>query len=158
MTNVRKLIDKIFDVGVLLKALFGFFEILGGILITVSGGRIINNFLIDMAMDEIARDPNDFLATHFINWSVGIYSDARFFAIFYLLIHGAINIFLAAALLRNKIWAYPWAVAGFGAFIFYQLYKYIHTHSSLILFLTIFDIFIVLVIYLEYKRKIRKTA
>lgn len=154
--RLKKIIDKLFYIGVLLKSLFGFFEILAGIFIAVSGEKLLNNFLLDMAMNEIAHDPNDFIATHFIYWSVDLYLGAKFFAIIYLIAHGVINIFLAVALMKNKIWAFPWAMAGFGAFIIYQLYKYIHTHSSMLLALILFDIFFVIVILLEYKKQKRK--
>ncbi|MCX6721732.1 MAG: DUF2127 domain-containing protein [Candidatus Staskawiczbacteria bacterium] len=155
-TSIKKIIEKIFEIGILIKSFFGFFEILTGIFIAVSGEMLIDNFLINMAMDEIARDPNDFIATHFIYMAVGIYSGAKIFAILYLIIHGVINISLAVALVKNKIWAYPWAIAGFGVFIIYQFYKYFHTHSMVLLVLTVFDIFFVFIIFLEYRRLNKK--
>lgn len=151
--RVRSLIDKVFDVGVLLKAVFGFFEILGGILLAVSGKLVLNNFIIDLAQQEIADDPNDLIANFLINSANSFYYDAHLFAIIYLIAHGVINIFLAASLLKNKIWAFPWAIILFGAFIVYQLYRFLHTYSLALLFLTLFDIFIVLIIWLEWNRK-----
>lgn len=158
MKNIfsRKLIDKIFDVGVLLKAIFGFFEILTGILLAVSGKLVINNFIIGLAQQEIADDPNDLIANFLINSANNFYYNAHLFAIIYLAAHGAINIFLAAALFKNKIWAYPFAIGGFGIFIIYQLYRYFHTYSLLLLSLTLFDIFIVFIIWLEYNNKRKK--
>ncbi len=152
----KKLIDKIFEIGILIKSLFGFFEILGGIFIAVAGEKLLDNFLIDMAMNEISHDPNDFIATHFIYWSTDLYLGAKFFAIFYLVFHGIVNIALAIALFKNKLWAYPLAMAGFGGFILYQVYRYFHTYSLTLLILTLFDVFIVLIILLEYRRKVKR--
>ena len=151
--KIRELIDKIFDVGILLKAVFGVFEVLSGILLAISGSLVINNFIIDLAQQEISEDPNDLIANFLINTSNNFYYNAHIFAIVYLIAHGVINIFLTVSLLKNKIWAYPWAIILFGAFIVYQLYRFFHTFSLPLLFLTLFDIFIVLVIWLEWNRK-----
>lgn len=149
----KKTIDKIFHIGILLKALFGFFEILAGIFVAVSGQKMIDNFLIDIALNEIARDPDDFLARRFVFFAVSLYSDAKLFAIAYLVLHGVINIFLAVALIKNKLWAFPAAITAFCAFIAYQLYKYLHTHSLLTILLTLFDLLVVIVIWLEYRKQ-----
>ena len=153
----KKIIDKIFEIGVLIKALFGFFEIMAGIFVAIAGQKLIDNFLINMAMDEISREPDDFLARHFIIWSTDLYLGPKFFAVAYLLFHGAVNIFLLVALMKSKARAYHWAMVGFSFFIIYQIYRYFYTHSLTLLALTIFDIFFVFIIFLEYK-KIRKKA
>jgi uncharacterized membrane protein len=151
--KLRKLIHELFDLGILIKAFFGFFEILGGVLLAVSGQLVINNFIINLAQQEIADDPNDLIANFLINSANNFYYNAHLFAIIYLVLHGAINIFLAVALFKNKIWAYSWAIAGFSVFIIYQVYRYFHTHSFTFLLLTLFDVFIVFIIWLEYNRK-----
>lgn len=155
--SLKKLIDKIFEIGVLIKAFLGFFEILGGILVAVSGQKLIDNFLIDIALDEIARDPNDFIATRFIYWSVDVYSGAKIFAVFYLILHGVINIVLAVSLAKGKVKIYPAIILTLFIFIFYQLYKYMHSLSLTLLMLILFDLFFVAIILLEYKKKKRNS-
>ncbi len=145
-------IHKIFEVGLLLKAFFGIFEILSGVLIMVTGHKIIDNFVIFLTQQEIAEDPSDFLANSIIKLSNNFSQGSQFFAVFYLLFHGIINVFLIAAMLKNKLWAYPSAIALFSAFIAYQLYRYFHTFSLFLLSLIIFDIFVVVIIWLEYGR------
>lgn len=145
-----------FDIGVLLKALFGFFEISAGVLLAVSGKLVLNNFIISLAQQEIADDHDDLIANFLINSANSFYYDAHLFAIIYLIVHGVVNMFLAISLLKNKIWAYPWAIGCFGGFMVYQVYRYFHTYSPMLLILTLFDAFIVSVIWLEYKRKLAK--
>ena len=158
MKNIfgRKLIDKIFEVVILVKSFFGFFEVLAGIVFAVSGKLIINNFIIELAQQEILEDPNDIIANYLINSLRDFSAGSYLFAVMYLILHGAANIFLAMALLKNKIWAYHWAMVGFTLFIIYQVYRYFHTHSLLLLFLTLFDVFIVIIIILEYRKKKHK--
>lgn len=147
-----KIIDKIFEIGILIKTFFGFFEILGGIILGISGKLIMNNFIIDLAQQEIAEDPHDLIANSLIKMAQNLSSDSHIFAILYLVLHGVINIFLAVGLLKNKIWAYPWAMSFYGIFMIYQVYRYLHTYSILLLILTLFDAFVVSAIWLEYKK------
>lgn len=154
--SIKKLIDKTFEIGILIKSFFGIFEILAGILFAISDRFIMNNFIILMAQQEIAGDPNDLIANFLIKSANSIANASQVFAVIYLIFHGVVNIFLAVALLKNKIWAYPFAIAGFGAFIIYQVYKYFHTLSPMLLILILFDVFIVFIVLLEYRKKKRK--
>lgn len=149
----KRLIDRTFEISVLLKAFFGFFEILGGIFFAISDRLILNNFLISMAQKEISEDPNDIIANFVIKSANNLANGTQVFAVVYLIFHGVVNIFLAAALLKNKIWAYPWAMFLFSMFVIYQVYRYFHTYSFELLFLMLFDVFIIFIIWLEYKRK-----
>jgi len=159
MRNIfdKKVIDEIFDVGILLKFLHGFFELLTGIFLVTPGRIVADNLVIAITRAEIAEDPSDLIANYLIHVTGNVAGGVNFFVVFYLLLHGIVNTALAFALLKNKMWAYPWAIAIFGLFIVYQIYRYLHTYSLLLLFLTIFDIFIVAVIWLEYNNKKKKS-
>lgn len=156
--KIGKIIDKIFEISVLIKAVFGFFEILGGILLSFSKKTITNNFIIRLAQAEIADDPNDkdIIANYLVKTAKNLSQDSRIFAVAYLFFHGAVNIFLAVSLSRGKIRAYPVITGFLCIFIIYQMYKYFHTFSSSLLALTLFDIFFISVIWLEYRRKVKK--
>ncbi len=154
----NKLIDETFDVGVLLKFLHGFFEIVGGLFLATPGRQITDNFIVALTRGEISEDPKDLIANYLIKLGDQVSGNVNFFAVFYLLLHGLINAGLAIALLKNKLWAYPLALSTFLIFIVYQIYRYIYTHSLLLLLLTLFDAFLVVVVYLEYKKKINKNA
>ena len=151
-----KLVDKIFDIGILTKFFFGFFEVLAGIVFAVSGRLIVNNIIVALTQQEISEDPGDSIANYLVKLANSFNPGTHIFAVIYLIFHGSVNIFLATSLAKNKIWAFPWAIAGFGLFIFYQTYRYYHTHSLLLLLLTLFDIFVVLIILIEYGRKFKK--
>ena len=151
--SFKKLIDKAFEIGILIKSLFGIFEILAGAVFAISGKLIINNIIIAFTEQEIINDPGDVISNYLVSALHSFSAGSYLFTVIYLIFHGIINLFLGISLLKNKIWAYPWAVAGFGAFIIYQTYRYFHTYSPMLLILTIFDIFVVLIILLEYKRK-----
>ena len=154
--KLSKLIDKIFEIGVLIKSLFGFFEILVGMVFAVSGRLITDNFLVNLAQQEIIEDPNDIFANFVVKSVNDLTAGTYLFAVVYLIFHGLVNLFLAMALLKNKIWVYPWSIVAFSSFIAYQIYRYFHTHSFMLLFLIAFDVFFVSLIFIEYNKAKKK--
>jgi uncharacterized membrane protein len=153
---IRKIIDETFEVGVLLKLIFGFLETVAGIILAFSGKLMINNFIINLAQQEVSEDPKDIFVNYLLKVSSNFFSDVHMFAIVYLIFHGVVNIFLGYFLLKEKIWAYPTAICLFFPFLVYQVYRYFHTHSLLLIFLSIFDACVMWVIYLEYQKKLAR--
>ena len=148
------LLDKIFDVGILVKAIFGFFEILSGIFLVFSGGKIINSFITYITQSEISDDPHDFFANILIKSGNNLAAGSHIFAIVYLIVHGIINLLLVVAVAKGNKKIYPFAILVFGIFIVYQSYRYFYSFSPVLLLLIVFDIFFVYVIYLEYRKNI----
>lgn len=153
---IRNLIDETFEVGVLLKLIFGFLETTAGTVLAFSGKLMINNFIINLAQQEVSEDPKDIFVNYLLKVSSNFFSDVHAFAIVYLIFHGVVNIFLGYFLLKEKIWAYPAAISLFFPFLIYQVYRYFHTHSLLLIFLSIFDAFVMWIIFLEYQKKLEK--
>ncbi len=103
--------------------------------------------------------------------SVGLYllshlhhhSSMRAFIGVYLLFQGILNAFLAYNLFRNRLWAYQVTLGFTGLFVLYQIYRFSHTHSLLLLGLTLFDIVFMVLTWHEYQyqstnRNVEKTA
>jgi uncharacterized membrane protein len=63
-----------------------------------------------------------------------------------------VKIGLVAALMLKLKWAYPAAIAAFTIFLGYQMYRYSHTHSPELLVLSVLDILVIILTWLEYKR------
>ena len=61
------------------------------------------------------------------------------------------KVFLVVGLLRNKLWAYPASLVVLSLFIVYQLYRYSYTHGIGLIILTIFDVFVIAMIWHEYR-------
>jgi uncharacterized membrane protein len=74
--------------------------------------------------------------------------------------HGVVKIVLVAALLRNKLWSYPWMIAFLLAFIGYQLYRITFAPSIGLVGLTVFDAVVTWLTWREYQRQqsIRRRA
>jgi len=148
----RKIIDKIFEIAILIKSFAGLFEVLAGVAIALGGKLVINNIIIEFAQQEVAEDPGDIFANFLIKATSDFTAGSYLFAVIYLLFHGAVNLLLVLALMKNKAWGYHWAIVGFSSFAIYQAYRYFHTHSPMLLVLILFDIFFISVIIVEYRR------
>jgi uncharacterized membrane protein len=149
--------ELLFRISVLLKGLNAALEIAGGVaLFAVSPAFILRTVAL-LTQDEIAEDPRDLVANSLRRAASHLSPASQHFAAIYLLIHGVIKIGLVGALLKRELWAYPVAVLVFGAFIIYQLYRYTLTHGLGLIALSVFDLAVIWLIYLEY-RALRRGA
>lgn len=152
------LLDRTFAVGIILKGLDGVLEVMGGLLLLIVSPGAIDRLSRALTQHELSEDPHDFLATHVLHAAGSLTSSSVRFGAAYLISHGVVKIVLVAALLRNKIWAYPWMIAFLIAFIAYQIYRMTVAFSIGLLALTVFDVFIAWLTYREYgkQRAIRR--
>ena len=133
----EKSIHRIFVVSVAAKGAHALIEIAGGLALYLLGSDTIGRWV-----DHI--DPHEWLARHF---DLG----EQYFFAFYLLSHGILKGAVVIALLKEKLWAYPAAIALFGAFIGYQLYRYSYTHELALIALSVFDLFVMALAVHEWR-------
>lgn len=147
------LLDQAFLVGILLKGLDGVLEVVGGLLLLVVTPATIDRVTRALTQHELSEDPHDFLATHLLHAAGGLTGSTVRFGAVYLLSHGAVKVVLVAALLRNKLWAYPWMIVFLLAFIAYQLYRLTFAPSLGLVGLTVFDAVVTWLTWREYQRQ-----
>jgi uncharacterized membrane protein len=149
----RDRLDRLFQIGIILKGLDGVLESVGGLLLLTVTPDTINTLAARLTRHELSQDPNDFIANHLLRYAHGLTGSAVTFAAVYLLLHGITKIVLVAALLRNQIWAYPWMIAFLLTFIGYQLYRIVLEPAFGLSALTVFDAFIVWLTWREWRKK-----
>jgi uncharacterized membrane protein len=148
--NERR-IHQIFEISVLLKGAHALIECIGGLILAFVSTSAITRLVNALTQEELIEDPNDFIAAHLLSLAQNFtVSTQRFYAL-YLLSHGVIKAFLVIGLLRNKLWAYPVSLVVLGLFIVYQLYRFSYTHGFGLIVLTVFDVFVVGLIWHEYR-------
>lgn len=147
----HKTLDRFFYVSIWLKGLHAALEIVGGVALLLTSPEFILRVVALMTQDALANDPDDLVATTLLHAAQNISVGAKRFAALYLLSHGVVKIFLVIGLLRNRRWAYPAALAVFGGFILYQLYRFSFTHSLGLIALTVFDLGVMWLIWREYR-------
>ncbi|HZD73549.1 MAG TPA: DUF2127 domain-containing protein [Actinomycetota bacterium] len=148
------LLDRTFEVGIILKGIDGVLEVLGGLLLLLVSPATISRIATTLTQHELSEDPHDLIATHLLKTAHGLTGTAVHFGAYYLLSHGMVKIVLVVALLRNQLWAYPWMLAFLAIFIVYQAYRLTFRPSFGLAALTVFDIFVVWLTVREYRKQL----
>jgi uncharacterized membrane protein len=147
ITGPGSLLQRTFRTGITLKALDGLLEAIAGVLLAIDPALLIRFGLRLWAL-EILRPGR--LSAYVAHASERLAYLSPKFATMYLLLHGLVKIALVIALWMNKLWAYPLALVVFASFVFYQMFRFAHTHSLGLVLLTVFDIAIIYLTWMEY--------
>jgi uncharacterized membrane protein len=143
--------ELLFRIGVVFKGLDGVLEIAGGIALWIVRPGMIVRVVGILTQDEIIEDPRDIVA-NYLRHAVRRFSiGSEHFLALYFLGHGVVKIFVVVALLRNKLWAYPLGMIVFGGYIVYQLYRFTLSGSMGLIALSILDLLVVVLVWLEYR-------
>ena len=149
----RSLLDQSFRISLTVKGLHALLEIILGIAILTINPQAINRFALTLLHPELSEGRGDFVATHLLRAFQRFAAGGKHFASWYLLSHGLLKIVLVVALFRNKLWAYPTMIVTLSAFVFYQSYRFVLTHSLFMIFLTLFDIIVIVLTWIEYDKQ-----
>lgn len=147
-------LDRTFAVGIFAKGLNGIVEIIGGLLLLVATPEALGRLLTGLTREELAEDPTDWLATRLLHLSTSdtLTAGGLRFASVYLLAHGVVKVVLVVAVLRGKLWAYPWMIGFLILFIAYQLYRIAVDPTSGMIALTMFDAVLTWLAIREWQR------
>ena len=147
------LLDKIFEGGIILKGIDGALEFVGGLLVLFVSPAALHNFIMLVTHRELVEDPHDKVANLLIHLTDHYSAGGRTFLVIYLWVHAAIKLIAVIGILRNQLWAYPFSLVTLGLLVVYQLYDIFFVKPSVgMVALTIFDVFILWLIWREYKK------
>lgn len=145
-------LDKTFHIGLWLKGLNGVLEVVGGLIVLLLPQRTLEQAINTFNHYEFSEGSLGNVLSHFQASLQHVSTGTKLFAAAYLLSHGIIKLVLVIALLKDKLWAYPWMIAVLVGFIIYQAYLLIHHISFGLVLLTVFDVFILALTILEYRK------
>ena len=146
-------LDRVFEIGIIVKGFNGAAELIGGVLLLLVEPRSNPAHRRPADPRRTVRGSARLIATHLLHSANGLTGGAVLFGAIYLLTHGAVKVVLVIALLLDKLWAYPWMIGFLTLFIGYQLYRIaLHPTAGLIA-LTIFDAVILALTVREYRRQ-----
>jgi uncharacterized membrane protein len=150
------LLDKIFEISILIKGVEGIFELIGGLGLLIGGSGIITWLTTALTQDELSEEPHDRLANYLLHTGQHLASGGTTYLVAYLLVHAAIKLVAVIALLQNKLWAYPFSLATLGVFMLYQIYQVTTSHSWIVAALTVYDVFLLWLIWREFQTQKRR--
>jgi len=143
--------EALFKISIVLKGLDALLEIVGAIALWAIRPGMIVHVVGLLTQDEIAEDPKDLVANFLRREAHHLSLASEHFMAIYLLAHGIVKGLVVIALLREKLWAYPLAIAVFVGFIVYQIYRFTLTGGLGLIALSGFDLFVVWMVWLEYQ-------
>jgi len=144
----KSLFDKVFEYGILLKGVDGLLEFLAGLLLLVVKPSTIQHFVSFITQKELLEDPHDFVANFLVHATQNL-GGVTTFMIVYLWIHAGVKLVAVFGLLRNKPWAYPFSLITLSVLLLYQFYSLYEKVTIGMLILTVFDAFIIWLIWRE---------
>jgi len=150
--NRTEILHNSFEIGILLKGVDAFLETVSGVFLFLVTPNAIKNIILLIAGPELSEDPNDLVFTHLVRLANNFSVSSQDFVAFYLAWHGIVKLFIVASLWKGKLWAYPTGIAFFLIFIAYQVYRFLLTNSFWLILLTIFDVVIIYLTWVEYRR------
>jgi uncharacterized membrane protein len=147
--NIR---ETLFRIAVLLKGLDGALEAAGGIALLAAPPLWVLHIASALTWHFLVAHPHRAVAQHLYISAQHLSTGSERFAAAYLIAHGIVKIGLVAALLQDQRSAYPTAMVVFAVFVIYQLHRYTVTHATLLVALSLFDVIVIGLIWLEYRR------
>lgn len=124
---------------------------LGGVALFAISPAFIVHVVAFLTQAEITEDPCDLVANYLRRAAVHLSLTGEHFISAYLVVHGVVKVGLVGALLKRKLRAYPLSIIVFAAFIVYQLYRFTLTRALGLIALSLFDLVVISLIYLEYR-------
>ncbi len=150
--KAKSTFDKVFEGGLLIKGLSGILELLGGLLFFVFSPEQIHRFADFLTHWELFENPHSKIS-NILHAVQSFNNSSRVFLIFYLWIHAFIKLVAVIGILKNQLWAYPFSLFTLSGLVVYQLYTILFEKPSLgMIGLSIFDVFIIWMINVEYKK------
>src|SRR5437899_7352492 len=142
----RKIEHMFFLLSVWSKGVAGFLETIGGLLLLFIPQTGLNALVVFLTAPELAEDPTDRIATLLQRIVHELAADTKIFVSGYLIIHGVIKVFLVVGLLGRRRWSYSLSLWFLSAFIAYQMYRFLFTHSLWLIGLTVLDLIVAFLI------------
>jgi uncharacterized membrane protein len=142
---------RLFRVGVWLKGLDGLVELGGAAALEILGRPGIHDVARFLVRHELGEDPGDPLAHLVLDVAHRMRGDTLRFTVLYLAFHGAVKVWLALFLLRDRLWAFPVALALLGLFLAFQCWELVTGPTVVLGALTVLDFAILALIWREWR-------
>ncbi len=152
-----RLLHSGFLASVLFKLGLGLAQLAAAAGLAVTSKNKMIALVAELTAAETQQDPTDPLASWLMH-SVSAFSvEAHTFYVLYFAGHGVLNAVIALALLKRWLWSYPVSIIVLGAFVIYQFVRFYLTLSPVMIFLSLFDILIIILVWREWMQ-IRRQA
>lgn len=150
-TRREALLRRVFRLSLVAKAAHSVLELAAGLALHWTSSDAIARAARGFAGHELLEHPDDRIAQALVRAAESFSVDQQAAAVAYLTSHGAVEIFLVAMILRERLWAYPLYMAALGLLIAYQGYQLALAFHLWLAALTLFDAAVVWLTWHEYR-------
>ncbi|HKN57123.1 MAG TPA: DUF2127 domain-containing protein [Amycolatopsis sp.] len=153
------LTERFFRIAIAIKGLDGALQVIGAAILAFIPSSTVTGFTHAVITRDLLGDPSGTLARHLqLATENFVHGDTKTFAVIYLLAHGLIKLALVFALARKIVRAYPVAALVLAAFVVYEIFRAVNTHSIALPFFAALDVVIIFLVLKEYRQLKRERA
>ena len=142
---------KLFKISIGVKGINSLLEIFAGIFLIFAKPEFFSKIIQFAFHYELIETPKDIIISSLLAFFSSLSVGVELFAAIYLLIHGFIKLGLVIGLWKGKLWTYILAEIIFGLFVIYQVYRFFFTLEFYLIILTLFDLIVMFLTWIEYK-------
>ena len=144
--------SRLFRIGMWWRIFYGMMRLLLGFALLKLVGRPIVDIVTSILSHELIEDKSDILVALARNVFSHHSFYVTYFLAFYFIFWGVADVVLSVSLLKAQLWAFPISMYVIGVFILYEAFRFLHTHSLILLGVIVIDIFILILINSEYRK------
>ena len=145
----------ILRISILINLVEGLLEIFSSLILFVVNAPFIIKIMEFIFREELAEDSKDFLVQLMLNYANNLSIDTKFFLAIYFLVYGLINFSLAYVLLTKKVKHYFFVEIVLIILVIYQMYKFLYSHSLILLFFMLIDTFIIILVFRDHQKLLK---
>lgn len=149
--------ETLFQISMWWRIIYGFIRVLLGLAMLRLINTDISDVLYTLFQHELFEDRMDTLYLILSQFLTDHSYTITYFLAGYFLFWGFTDVFLSYAMLRHILWAFNVGFVLIALFICYEMYRYTHTHSVILLGVIVVDIVIIWIMYREYRQLHAKT-
>ena len=142
---------RVLRVGLWWRVLYGFLRVVFGVALLRVVGMPLIEVVRAVMSHELVEEPSDVLVSLAGTALTHHPMYVTYFLAFYFIFWGVVDVFLSLNLLNGAVWAFPVSLWMIGFFLLYGTYRFMHTHSLILLSVLMLDAGMLWLIRNEYR-------
>ncbi len=148
----RSLVDRAFRISLFIKGFDGVMQLIGGTLLLFIEPQTLGSWMNFLTRHLFSSNPNNVVAHFLQHQAENLSVSTTLIVSLYMLSHAVIKLGLVYGLLKEKLWVFPFAFVGFGIILSIEAYRIIFHFFWGVCILMSFDIFVLTMVILEYRK------
>lgn len=141
----------VLHVGLWWRVLYGLLRVVLGVALLRMVGMPLIEVVRAVMSHELVEEPSDVLVSLAGTVLTHHPMYVTYFLACYFIFWGVVDVFLSLNLLRGVTWAFPVSMWMIGFFLLYGTYRFMHTHSLILLSILVLDAGLLWLIRNEYR-------